>query len=228
MKIGGFLGWAMWLVAASFPVFAQYTVQADKDTILAGEEEVKIVVSPGQTGLGLFCVARKGGGNFSDFKSGLKGDELVLEATVTTPFPGEIVIDVLDAKFNKLGTSVVYAASPTIEILDQECYDRIDFASKSMPMIVRVTDHRGQPIRNVQLECRLSEIVNKKSVPTNAVVTPFVWKDGRYEATISNLKDASYRVEVVDTAHLEIFDKADNPDNPYPAAVIEGMNVSFQ
>lgn len=216
------------LLAMPVGAFAQYTVQVDKDTILAGEETVTISVSPAEANLGLFCVSRKGGGNFSDFKLVQTADGAVLQATLSTPFPGEVSIDVLDVKFNKIGSANVYGASPTLEILEQECYDRIDFASKSMPMIVRVTDHRGQPVRNATLVCKLSEIVNKKSVPTDAKVSAFVWRDGRYEATISNLKDASYKVEVFDTSHLEIFDKAENPDNPYPAAIIEGMNVSFQ
>jgi hypothetical protein len=205
-----------------------YTVKADRDTILAGEEEVRLTVAPGDPNMGLFCIARKGGGNFTDFQNLQKDDGVLNEAIFTTPFPGEVVIDVLDKKFNKLGTVTVYAAAPTVEILENESYDRIDFATKSMPLVVRVLDHHGKPVKNASLVCRLHEIVAKKPTATTSKVSAFVLKGDRYEATISGLKDASYRVEVFDAAHLEIFDRAENPDNPHPAAVIEGMNVSFQ
>ncbi|NUM79841.1 hypothetical protein HUU42_03465 [bacterium] len=207
---------------------AQYSVKVEPDTILAGEEQAKITVSTDKTNLNLNCVARKGGGNFSDFKLVATGSGQVNQATFETPFPGEVQIEVLDGKFNKIGVGDVTVVAPIVEIMEQESLDRFDGRSKSMPLMVRVVDHRGQFVKTAKLTCKISEIVNKKTVASSAKVTDFVLRDTYYEAAITGLKDASYKVEVTDVNHVEAFDKADNPDNAHPSAVIEGLNITIE
>ena len=206
---------------------AQSTVRVDQDTILAGDQEAKIIVSPAKTEAGLNCVSRKGGGNFSDFKTVQSDNGTVSQATFMSPFPGEVEIDVLDAKFNKIGKTSVTVVAPTVTVLEEKSVNSIDWQNKAMPLYVRVTDQHDKLVKTAKLKCKLSEIVGKKVVATTSKVTDFVLRDDYYEATITGLKDASYRVEVIDVNHLEAFDSLDNPDNPHPSTVIEGLNISF-
>lgn len=210
---------------------AQVKVIMEPDTILAGDQEAKIIVSPAKAELNLNCVSRKGGGNFSDFKTVQSANGSVSQATFTSPFPGEVEIDVLDGKFNKIGQTSVTVVAPNVTVLEEQSVNNIDWKNKTMPLYVRVTDHRDQTVKNAKLKCKLSEIVgsgkDKKIVASTSKVSEFVLKGDRYEATVSGLKDASYRIEVTDLNHLEAFDSLENPDNTHPSTVIEGLNISF-
>ncbi len=203
---------------------AQATVKIEPDTILAGDQEAKITVTSAKTDVNLNCVSRKGGGNFSDFKT-IQG--VGSQATFTSPFPGEVEIEVLDGKFTKIGQTSVTVVAPTLTVLEETMVNNINWQNKSMPLMVRVTDHRDRPVKTAKLKCKLSEIVGKKVVATTSKVSDFVLKDDYYEATITGLKDASYKIEVIDMNHIEAFDNLDNPDNPHPTTVIEGLNISF-
>ncbi|MBL7958682.1 hypothetical protein JNL27_00445 [bacterium] len=215
------------LFISNHQVEAQFTVKVDQDTILAGDQEAKIIVSPSKGEANLNCVSRKGGGNFSDFKTVQSTEGSVSQATFTSPFPGEVEIDVLDGKFNKIGKTNITVVAPTITVMEEKSVNSIDWQNKTMPLYVRVTDHRDNLVKTASLKCRLTEIVGKKVVSTTSKVTEFVLRADYYEATITGLKDASYRLEVIDVNHLEAFDALDNPDNPHPSTVIEGLNISF-
>ena len=208
-------------------VSAQATVKVEPDTILAGDQEAKITVSAAKIDAGLNCVSRKGGGNFSDFKVVQSASGTVNQASFTSPFPGEVEIEVLDSKFNKIGQTSVTVVAPVLTVLEESMVNNIDWQSKSMPLYVKVTDHRDRLVKTAKLRCRLSEIVNKKVVSTTSKVTEFVLREDYYEATITGLKDASYKIEVSDLNHMEAFDNLDNPDNPHPSTVIEWLNISF-
>jgi hypothetical protein len=209
-------------------LFAQYTVKCEQDTILAGEGEAKIDVSPAKANAGFSCVARKGGGTFSEFKQVESAGGSVSQATFTSPFPGEVEVEVMDSKYNKIGKTTLVVVAPTVEILEQESLDKFNGGLKTMPLYVRVKDNRGRLIKTAKLVCKLSEIVNKKSVATTSKVTEFVLRENYYEAELSGLKDAAYKVEVMDVNHLEAFDKAENADLAHPSSVIEGLNISVR
>jgi hypothetical protein len=206
---------------------AQVTVTVEPDTILAGDQETKIIVSPAKAEMNLNCVSRKGGGNFSDFKVVQSAGGNVSQANFSSPFPGEIEIDVLDGKYTKLGQTSVTVVAPTITVMEETMVNNINWKDKSMPLMVRVTDHRDHPIMTAKLKCKLFEIVNKKAVATTSKVSDFALKGDYYEATITGLKDASYKIEVIDMNHLEAFDNLDNPENPHPSTIIEGLNITF-
>ncbi len=206
---------------------AQYKVTVDPDTILCGDGEAKITVHTTSTMLDLNCVARKGGGDFSEFKMAEGPDGKVLQSTFISPFPGETEIHVLDGRFNKLGVVSVMVIAPNLEILTEDMYDSIDFSTKSMPLVVSVTDQRGKPILNAKLTAKITEVVNKKQVQSNIAISPFVMRSGKYIARLSNLKSASYHVMVYDVNHTESYDKAVSPDIPHPGTILEGMNVEF-
>ena len=211
----------------SYQVSAQATVKVEPDTILAGDHEAKIIVSSAKTDANLNCVSRKGGGNFSDFKVVQTAGGNVNQASFTSPFPGEVEIEVLDGKYNKIAQTNVTVVAPVLTVLEESMVNNINWQTKSMPLYVRVTDHRDRLVKTAKLRCKLSEIVNKKVVSTTSKVTEFVLRDDYYEATITGLKDASYKIEVSDLNHMEAFDNLDNPDNPHPSTVIEGLNISF-
>lgn len=209
-------------------VNGQYKVSVSPDSILCVEGQAKITVNTIQTNLDLHCVARKGGGDFSDFKIVESADGRVSQAVFSSPFPGDVLIQVLDGKNTKIGEVTVTVVSPLIEVLEDKMYDSIDARTKSMPLIVSVKDPQNKPISNAKLVTKIFEIVNKKPVASTAKITPLVYSNGLYYARITNLKDASYKLEVYDENHYESFEKALNPDNPHPGTVIEGMNVSFE
>lgn len=206
---------------------AQFTVTIDQDTILAGDQEAKIMVSPAKADANLNCVSRKGGGSFSDFKTAQTANGNVNQAGFTSPFPGEVEIEVLDGKFNKIGQTNITVVAPAITVLEEKMVNSIDWQNKTMPVYVRVSDHRDRLVKTAKLRCKLSEIVGKKAVASASKVSEFVLRDEYYEATITGLKDASYRLEVIDDNHLEAFDNLDNPNNVHPSTVIEGLNISF-
>lgn len=210
------------------PASAQYSVTIEPDTILAGEAEARIIVQTSRTDLGLNAVARKGGGNFTDFKIHQSESGTVQQASFTSPYAGEVLIEVLDGKFNKLGSGIVYVMAPIVEIMEEESLNQFNGRAKSMPLMVRVVDHRDELVKNAKLICRLSEKQGNKFGPTTTKVSAFEFKGTHYEAQITGLRDASYKVEVVDLAHWEAHDKADNPDDPHPIAVIEGLNITIE
>lgn len=210
------------------PVSAQYAVSIEPDTILAGEAEARILVQTNRTDLGLNAVARKGGGHFTDFKIHQLESGTVQQATFTSPYAGEALIEVLDGKFNKLGSGIVYVTAPIVEIMEEESLNQFNGRSKSMPLMVRVIDHRDEIVKNAKLICRLSEKQGNKFGPTTTKVSAFEFKGTHYEAQITGLRDASYKVEVVDLAHWEAHDKAENPDDPHPMAIIEGLNITIE
>lgn len=217
--------WA--LIALSSVSHAQYSVRIEPDTILVGEEEAQIIVQANRSDLGLNAVARKGGGMFTDFKAVESESGTYQQATFTTPFAGEIMIEVLDGKYNKLGSGTIIALAPTLVIMEEESLNRFDGRAKSMPLMVKVTNHRDEVVKNAKLKCRLSEKQGNKFGPTATKISEFEFKGTHYEAMITGLRDASYKVEVVDMAHWEAHDKADNPDDPHPMVVIEGLNISI-
>jgi hypothetical protein len=210
-----------------FSVFGQYQVTVEPDSILCVEGQAKITVNTAQSNLDLNCIAKKGGGEFSDFKVIETADGRVNQAVFSSPFPGEVNIQVLDGKYTKIAEVTVTVIAPIIEILEDKMYDSINAQNKSMPLIVSVKDPKGNPISTAKLTTKISEIVNKKPVATNTKISEFLYQNGLYIARITNLKDASYKVEVYDENHYESFEKATNPDNPHPGTVIEGMNVAF-
>ncbi len=215
------------IMSSSFDgLSAQYTVTCEQDTILAGEGEAKINVSPGKANSGFSCIARKGGGNFSEFKQVETANGTVSQTTFSSPFPGEIDVEIVDNKYNKIGKTTLVVVAPTVLILEQQSLDLFNGPSKTMPLFVKVLDNRGVLIKTAKLVCRLSEIVNKKAVPTSSKASGFVLRDNYYEAELSGLKDAAYRVEVMDLSHLESFDKAENGDDAHPSSVIDGLNIS--
>lgn len=205
---------------------AQFTVKIDADTVLSTDQEAKIIITPGKQGADYTCVARKGGGDFSDFKYYEGPDGPYNEATFKSPFPGDTEVDVLDGKFNRIGRVTVNVAPPTLVILEEDMINNIDWQKKSMPIIVQVLDHREQPIKTAKVKARLSEIVGRKTQATKSTVTDFKLEGDRYVASILGLVDASYKLEVYDEAHLQSFDQVET-DHPYPSAVIEGLNISF-
>jgi hypothetical protein len=215
------------IFTANHQVSAQAVVKVEPDTILAGDQEAKITVSSSKMETNLNCVSRKGGGNFSDFKIIQTAGGSVNQASFTSPFPGEVEIEVLDGKYNKIGQTSVTVVAPVLTVLEESMVNNINWQDKSMPLYVKVTDHRDRLVKTAKLRCKLSEIVNKKVVATTSKVTEFVLRDEYYEATITGLKDASYKIEVSDLNHMEAFDNLDNPDNPHPSTVIEGLNISF-
>ncbi len=150
-----------------------------------------------------------------------------MQATFTSPFPGETEIDVLDGRFNKIGVVNLTIMAPIVEILTEDMYDSIDFRTKSMPLVVMVSDHRGAPLKNVKLVAKITEVVNKKHVASTITVGPFVFRNGKYVARLTNLKQANYHVMVYDMNHTETFDKAVSPDIQHPGAILEGMSVEF-
>jgi hypothetical protein len=207
-------------------VRAQFTIRCEQDTILAGEGEAKIDFAPAKANSGFSCVARKGGGSFTEFKQVETPKGTVSQSIFSSPFPGEVEIEVIDAKFVKIGKAILVVVSPTVQILEQESLDKFNGGAKTMPLYVKVLDQRGQLVKTAKLICRLSEIVGKKNVATASKVSEFVLREDYYEAEISALRDASYKVEVIDLNHLEAFDKSENPDEAHPSAVIEGLNIS--
>lgn len=219
---------SLFLLAATFgsPLMAQLSVKISVDTVLAKDQEAKIIVTPGKQNVDYTCVARKGGGDFSDFKYYEGPDGPYNEATFTSPFPGDTEIDVLDGKFNRVGRVTINVAAPSLTILEEEMINNIKWQDKTMPVIVQVFDQREQPIKTAKLQARLSEIVGRKTKATTSKVTDFRLEGDRYVATITGLVDASYKLEVFDEAHLQQFDLVES-DHPYPSAVIEGLNISF-
>lgn len=216
------------LTLAALPVMAQQNrVTIEPDTIVAGDGEAKVRVFMTRPTLDLNCAARKGGGTFSEFKTVQTSNGSASEVTFSSPFPGEVDIDVLDNKFNKVGFANVTVVAPEVTILEEKSLDQFNAAAKSMPLFVSVTDHRGRFLKTAKLVCKIHEIVNKKAVATTTKVSEFVLRDGYYEAYISGLKDASYKIEVIDEGHLEAFDRSDNRDFAHPSSVIEGLNISL-
>ena len=216
------------LAAAVVPLRAQLQVKAEPDTILAGDQEAKIIVSTNKSTADFSCAARKGGGTFSEFKTVQTSAGAAGQVIFKSPFPGEVEIDILDNKYNKVGGVTVVVVAPEVTILEEKSLDKFDAGAKTMPLLVKVTDQHGRFVKTAKLVCKLSELVNKKSVATTSKVSEFVMRDDFYEAAITGLKDASYKLEVIDEGHLEAFDRADNRDNANPAAVIEGLNISIQ
>ncbi len=208
-----------------------YKVTVDRDTILAADEEVKITVFTGKSDVNFSCAARKGGGTFSEFKVVQTPSGQGIQTVFKSPYPGETEIEILDVKYNKVGFTDVTVVAPKVEILEEQSLDKyneqggVALNARIFPVLVRVTDHRGQSIKTAKLSCKLQEIVNKKFVSTQSKVTEFVWREDHYEGNITNLKAASYRIEIFDDAHLDAYDKADNPDYPHPSTLIEGLNI---
>jgi len=226
MKKMWFIGLTI-LVLISGKSYSQYVVKIEPDSIMAGEGDATISVLTDKKDLNLSCIARRGGGSFTDFKVVQTSAGTVNQAIFRSPFPGETEIEVMDTKFNKVGKCVVTVIAPIIQILEQESLDKINWKDKSMPLMVKVTDPHGNAVRSAKLVCKLTEIINKKFVATATKASEFTFMEDHYEATISGLKDASYRVEVTDMGHLESHDKAEDPDNPHPSVIIEGLNISF-
>ena len=218
---------AGFILTMTMGIHAQFNVTIDPDTILCGDGEAKITVQTTSTSMDLNCVARKGGGDFSEFKLVDGPNGKVQQAVFNSPFPGEVEIHVLDGKYNKIGAVNLMVIAPIIEILTEDMYDSIDFKSKSMPLVVSVADQKGNLIPNAKLVAKITEIVNKKQVQSNIVISPFVVRNGKYVARLTNLKSASYHVTVYDANHMESFEKAVSPDIPHPGTVLEGMNVEF-
>ncbi len=210
---------------------ANYKVTVQPDTILAVDGEALINIFSGKTDLNYSCLAHKGGGTFSEFKLVQTASGQAAQVVFRSPFPGEVEFDIVDAKFNKIGSGNVTVAAPKVEILEEKSLDRyseqgnVALGSRIFPLLVKVTDHNGHPIKTAKLFCKLQEIVNKKFVSTTTKASEFKWVDDHYEATMTGLKAASYRIEVIDEAHLESYDRADNRDYPHPSALIEGLNI---
>lgn len=214
-------------ICGGFAIYGQYKITIDPDTILCQDGEAKITVATASTTLDLHCVARKGGGDFSEFKlvDGLSGK--VQQATFTSPFPGEVEIHVLDGRNNRLGIVNLTVIAPILEIHTDDMYDSIDFRTKSMPLVVSVTDNRGNPVKNVKLVTKVTELVNKKHVPADVKVSPFIFRDGKFFARLSNLKETTYNITVYDMAHTESYDKAISPDILHPGTTLENMKIEF-
>ncbi|HMV27714.1 MAG TPA: hypothetical protein PLG25_09745 [bacterium] len=209
----------------------QYQVRISPDTILCSDQEAIIRVSPGRSGVELTAVARKGGGSIGDFRYANSDQGYVNQAIFSSPFSGEIEIEVMDNKNNKVGMVTVTVVPPTMEFMEDESIAESNAAEKRIPLKIKVLDQNGSFIKTAKVTCKVSEVEgtgkNKKIKPSDAKVGAFVLLDGYYEGQLTNLKNATYRLEFFDEAHLLPFDSEENPDAQHPSLLIDSWPISF-
>lgn len=209
----------------------KYKVTVEPDSIMAGEEPTTVTVHANQKDLKLTLMARRGGGEYGDFKYVQTSGGGVYQTTFKTRFPGEIdlfVMEVKDTGYDPVGQTILTVFGPSL-LLD---YDfNINTVEKSMGITVDLTDFRERPIEGAEFDYKIYSVKGKrKSTKSGAKLDPFVFKDGKYHSKFRFTEYGDYEIHVWDKVHFgSYFDAGEEVrDNPHPFDKILGLTIELE